>query len=77
MVNDVDALARAVEAVAAVEQGRLVVVGPAGVRGNPYDPDRLDSVTVDGDVLVVSVGEGHARYDGQRLRQQRAVRGDV
>ena len=53
---------RAVERVAAVEQGRLLVVTPAGTRGNPNDPDRLDHARATDRGLTVSTGAGHATY---------------
>ncbi len=59
---DLRKAARAVEKVAAAEQGRLLVVTPLGTRGNPHDPDRLDTVTTDGSSLEVRVGDGHAVY---------------
>lgn len=62
-MGDAQAAARAVERVAATEQGRLLVVTPLGLRGNPHDPDRLDGTSTTGTDLQVRVGDGHAVYD--------------
>jgi hypothetical protein len=40
----------------------LIVVSPLGVRGNPYDPERFDSVSLLGDDVVLGLGRGHVQY---------------
>ena len=67
MADAVPALATALATVRELSrqaQGRLTAVSPAGVRGNPHDPEVLDRAeAVGGDGLVLSFGGAHAVYE--------------
>lgn len=55
-------LQQMIDAVGALADGPgspLNVVSPRGVRGNPYDPERFDSVSLQGDDVAPSYGRRH------------------